>query len=162
MSPTKRAIAAASAAAIDGGGLGQALAHDLALGVEGVGLAAELELALVRLVVAEQEAGDLGRLLEADEQHAGGHRIERAAVAGPVGAQPARHLGHGRVRGDAGRLVDHQHAGGETGSRAQFAPSRSIHAPSAATPPSVSDDARSNSGGIGTMLSSAGSRRFMR
>ncbi len=45
----------------------------------------------VRLAAAEQRAAGLGGLAETQRQHAGGHGIERAGVAGLLGLQVSAH-----------------------------------------------------------------------
>ncbi len=57
-----------------------ALRHDLALKVQRIGLAPELHGELVDLARIEHPPAQLGRLADADRQHAGRQRIERAAV----------------------------------------------------------------------------------
>ena len=86
-------------------------AHDLAFGVERVGLAAELDGERVSLVAVEHPPAQLGRLAERDRQHAFGQRVERAAVAdldlAVAGlAQVALHRGDRLGRAQAARLVE--------------------------------------------------------
>ena len=56
-------------------------AHDLALGVVGVGLGAPAHREAVGLGAVDHERHGLGRLAEGDRQDAGGQRIERAGMA---------------------------------------------------------------------------------
>jgi hypothetical protein len=114
---------------VDRIGLDRPLAQHLALGIVGVGDLAQPGHGVVGLGRAQQAAGDLGRLAEAQRQQAGGQRVERAGVAallraeqmpGPlqrlVGAHPARlvqqqdavdasELGARALRALAARLV---------------------------------------------------------
>ncbi len=66
--------------------------------------------AVVALIGIQQILGKLGRLAEAQRQHAGGQRIEAAGVAGLLGIeQPAHFLQRG-VGAEALRLVENQDA----------------------------------------------------
>ena len=84
-----RPVSARSAASI--GGIVErrhrAFAQRLAVGIVGIGGDAEARDGVVGLARAEQAAGDLGRLAEADRQQAGGERIEAAGMAGLLGAE---------------------------------------------------------------------------
>ena len=64
---------------------------------------AEPDGGLVRLVGAGQVAEQPGGTADADDEHAGGHRVEGAGVADPAGAGQPTHPGHHVVRGEARR-----------------------------------------------------------
>jgi hypothetical protein len=79
---------------------------DGAIGVEGVGLDAEHDLARVALVTVADEAHQPGHRADADDEHTGGARVERPGVADAALAEaPAQHADD-VVAGDAGRFVD--------------------------------------------------------
>ena len=65
--------------------------QDFAFGVVGGRGLAQPNRRRVRLVGRGQQPEDLGGALDADHQHTGGHRVERARVADLAGAEDARH-----------------------------------------------------------------------
>ena len=81
--------------------------HDLALGVVGDRGLPQPDRRGVRLVRADHVGEQPGRPLDADDQHAGGHRVEGAAVPDPAGARQPAHPRHHVVRGHPGGLVHH-------------------------------------------------------
>ncbi len=88
----------------------RALQQHLAFGIIGIGGLSELDLGVIGLGRAQQKAGDLGRLAEAQRQQAGGQRVEAAGMATLLGTeQAAGHL-QGGVGAHAGRLVEQQDA----------------------------------------------------
>ena len=64
----------------------------------------------VALAAGEDLARDLGRLAEADRQHAGGERIEAADVPGLAAAEQPAHALQRRVGRQPARLVEQQDA----------------------------------------------------
>ena len=62
------------------------VAIDPALGVVGIALFAPAHGKAVELAAVHDERNGLGRFAERDRQRAGGERIERAGVAGALGA----------------------------------------------------------------------------
>src|SRR5262249_58562201 len=81
------------------------------LGVERVGLLAEADRPRVALRAALEEGRELRRLAHGERQHAGGERVERAAVADARGAEPTPRGLDGVVRRPAAGLVDDEEAG---------------------------------------------------
>ena len=88
----------------------RALAQHFAVGVVGVGGAAQRHAGLVGLAAAQQQAGDLGRFAKTQGQQAGGQGIERAGMAALLGAEQQAGTLEGLVRTQAGRLVEQQQA----------------------------------------------------
>ena len=83
---------------------------DRAVGVERVGLDAEHDLARVALGALADEAQQPGDRADADDEHAGGARVERAGVADAALAEAAPQHADDVVAGHARRLVDDRHA----------------------------------------------------
>ena len=100
---------AASIVSIVNGGTGRS-AQQLAFGIVGVGHHAQARDGVVGLARAEQSAGDLGRLAEADRQQAGGERIQAAGVPGLVRAEQMPHPLQRLVGTQPMRLVEQQDA----------------------------------------------------
>ncbi len=71
----------------------------------------------VLLLGQRQVAEQPGGLLDADHQHPGGHRVERAGVPDPAGAGQPADPGHDVVRGQPGWLVDDQQPAGRASPR---------------------------------------------
>ena len=92
----------------DGGGV--AGGDDLAVGVLGVGFDAEAEDAFVGFVVAHDALGDFGGFAEQDDEEAGGHGVEGAAVADFGDAELAADFCDDVVGGPAGGFVHQQEA----------------------------------------------------
>ena len=88
----------------------RALQQHLAFGIVGVGGLAQHDLGVVGLGRAEQQAGNLGRLAEAQRQQAGGQRVETAGMAALFGTEQATSHLQGGVGTHAGRLVEQQDA----------------------------------------------------
>ena len=86
-------------------GHGFAFEH-FALPVLGAGGRPERDGADVFLVLAHQQILDLGGAPDDQHEQAGGHRIERAAVADFLGVQRPAGDGHHVVRRHVGRLVN--------------------------------------------------------
>ena len=78
----------------------------LALGVVGDRRDPEPDRRVVGLVVQGQVTEQLGRALDAEDEHAGRHRVERAGVTDPTGAGEPAHARHHVVRRQPGGLVD--------------------------------------------------------
>ena len=83
---------------------------DRAGGVVGVARLAEAQRELVGLARVHDVGHGLGRLAHGDRQHAGGQRIERAAMADLLRLGQALDHADDMGRGHAGGLVDHQPA----------------------------------------------------
>ena len=82
----------------------------VALGVERVGLDAERDRRLVRLVVRGEPRHELRRLADRDDEHAGRHRIERARVPDRARAERAAQPRDDVVARRPARLVDDEDA----------------------------------------------------
>jgi hypothetical protein len=82
------------------------LRQNFALGVVGRGGGAEPDRGQVGLAVQREVAEQLGGALDAEHQHPGGHRVERAGVAHLAGAHDPADPRHHVVRGHPARLVD--------------------------------------------------------
>ena len=80
-------------------------------GIAGIGARAELHGEFVALRAGFDFRDDLGGLVEAQRQHAGGHRIERADVAGARGAVGLAHALQRAVRRQPLGLVEQDDAG---------------------------------------------------
>ena len=87
-----------------------AVAQHLALGVVGDGRDAEPDRGVVGLVGEREVAEQPGGALEPEDEHAGGHRVERAGMADLAGAGEASHAGDDVVAGHPGGLVDDDQA----------------------------------------------------
>ena len=85
--------------------------QDLALGVLGRRGLPQPDGGGVRLVGSGQQAEDLGGPVDADDQHAGGHRVERASVPDLAGAEDAPAAAHHVMAGHPRRLVHDDKAG---------------------------------------------------
>src|SRR6266545_4752827 len=81
-----------------------------AAGIERVGLGAEGDPGQVALGLHRQERQQPGGTAERDHQHAGGRRVERAAVPDAPLVRQAPDLGDHVVGGHPGRLVADEHA----------------------------------------------------
>lgn len=86
--------------------------RDLALGVVGQGRLAEPDRAQVLLLGQREVPEQLGRLLDAEDEHARRHGVEGAGVSDAAGPGDPAHLGDHVVRGEARRLVDDDKAVG--------------------------------------------------
>ena len=80
--------------------------HDLAVGIQGVGLLAEAPRRRVRLREVAEVAQEACRSSDAEDQQAGGHRVQRARVADLARSERSAHHVDDVVRGHAGGLVD--------------------------------------------------------
>src|SRR3954470_1732880 len=94
--------------------------ENLALGVVGRGAAAEAEGGQVGLAVQREVAEQLGGALDAEHQHAGRHRVERAGVPDLAGAHDPAGTGDDVVRRHAGGLVDDHETGRRGGTAGRF------------------------------------------
>ena len=74
------------------------LGHHLTLGIPGRRAPTQSNGEAVALGTSDDVAGDLGRLPEADRQHAGGERVEAAGVAGLLSLQEPPHALQSCVR----------------------------------------------------------------
>ena len=83
---------------------------DLAIGIVGVARFAEAQREAVELRAVHHIGHGLGRRTERDRQHAGGERIERAAVAGLLRVERAAHAVDHVGAGQPRWLVDDQPA----------------------------------------------------
>ena len=110
MSPVSASAAVSTASAVDAGRTRGC--RDLTLRVVGQRHLPEPDRRGVVLVAAHEEGEQLGGPADAEHQHPGRHRVERAGVADLAGgAQPAG-PGDDVVAGPAGRLVDDEDAVG--------------------------------------------------
>ena len=80
--------------------------HDLAVGVQRVGLLAEAPRRRVRLREVAEVAQEARRSSDAEDQQAGRHRVQRARVADLARSERTAHHVDDVVRGHAGGLVD--------------------------------------------------------
>src|SRR5262249_24901449 len=76
------------------------------LGVVGVALLAPAHGELINLSPIHHERDSLGRFPERDREQAGGKRVERASMAGVLGAEEPLRQAHRMGRGHADRLVE--------------------------------------------------------
>lgn len=75
-----------------------------------IGCVAKRKARDIFFVLRGRKIGRLGRPADKHRQHAGRHRVKRAAVANPAGAQDAAQLGHHVMRSKALRLIHQQNA----------------------------------------------------
>jgi hypothetical protein len=80
--------------------------EDLPLGVVGEGRLAEADGRVVALVGHRQVPEQARRAVDADDEHARRHRVQRAGVTDLAGTGEPPQPGHHVVRGAPGRLVD--------------------------------------------------------
>ncbi len=80
-----------------------------AFAVAGAGALAQAQRGAVGLVGIQADLAELGGRTKTQRQQAGGQRVERAGVAGFLGAQQPFGLLQGVVAGPAQRLVEQQH-----------------------------------------------------
>ncbi len=83
---------------------------DAAFGIVGVALLAPAHGEPVDLAPVHHEGHGLGRLPKRDREQARGQRVERAGMAGALGAEQPLHHAHRMGRGHADRLVEHEPA----------------------------------------------------
>ena len=109
ISPVRSAIAAVISARVDGRGIRHGL--DLAVGVVRVGGRTEADRRLVGLVEPDDEGQQARRGLDAEDQQARRHRIQRAGVPDLARAERFAGARDHVVARHAARLVDEQHPG---------------------------------------------------
>ena len=86
------------------------LLEDFALGILRVRGGSERECAGVFLVLAHEEVLNARGIADDEDEHAGGHRVQRAAVADFFGVEAAARHGHHVMRGHFLAFIDQENA----------------------------------------------------